>query len=57
MGVLHIRFKGFKIIQWESNAEVTHIGTYIIGYNILGLGLVSLWWFKDHLELSGWRKQ
>ena len=33
---------------WESNVEVTDIG-----YNLIGLGLVSLWWFKDHLRLLG----
>ena len=48
---LETLYTGLKI-QWESNAEATDIG-----YNLFGLGLGSLWWFKDHLELSGLQKQ
>ena len=40
------------MIQWEYNAQETDIGEHIIG-----LGLGSLWWFKDHLGLSGLQKQ
>ena len=41
-------FVSVYIIKWNSDVEITDIG-----YNIFGLGLVSLLWSNDHLRLAG----